>query len=64
MELQLSLIILCLFITSITSKQPVVIEPKNPKAPTKLPDGVTKNVLIIGNKEIIKLISFKIKNLT
>lgn len=38
---------ICVF-SFVYGKPPVIIEPKNPKDPQTLPNGVTKNVLIIG----------------
>ena len=37
-----------ILITFALAKPPVVIEPKNPKDPQRLPNDVTKNVLVIG----------------
>ena len=34
------------------SRDPVKILPKNPNDPERLPEGVTKNVLVIGNAKL------------
>ena len=44
----LSVAFVYIILSNTLAKPPVVIEPKNPNAPTKLPDGVTKKALVIG----------------